>query len=217
MKNDIFRDTTNWYLNGGYVSKNLIKFVSKYAGENILDVGCATGGYCKELEKIGFKCTGVDINQNYVEKARENGVNAILMDIKDLKFEDNSFDTVLLFEILEHIEDLDASLKEVKRVTSKNILITVPNCTDFNKLKFHGLTYEHMLDKDHVNFFTKKTLEDLLRKNFSKFKVIESESLQIEIITLPKILRYPLQFLNNIKLIDSKIYNRLYAVIEVDK
>ncbi len=47
------------------------------------------------------------------------------------------------------------ALEEVKRVTSKNILITVPNCSDFNKLKFHGLTYEHMLEKDYVNFFTK--------------------------------------------------------------
>ena len=215
MKNEIYRDTNDWYINQGYVSKNLIKLVSKYGEKNILDIGCATGEYCKELKELGFIYTGVDLNPKYIKIARENGIKACLMNVKDLKFEDNSFETSLLFEVLEHIDDLDVALDEVKRVTSKNILITVPNCGDFYKLKFHGLTYEHMLEKDHINFFTKKKLEDLLSNHFKKFKVIEAEQLSIEIITLPKILRYPIQLLCNLNLIDTKIYNRLYAVIEV--
>jgi SAM-dependent methyltransferase len=198
------------------VSPNLIKFVSKYAEETILDVGCATGAYCKKLEDKGFKCTGVDINQEYIKKAREDGINAYIMDIRNLKFKDDSFDTVILFEVLEHIDELDIALDEVKKVAAKNILITVPNCSDFYKLKFHGLTYEHMLEKDHINFFTKKKLENLLSQHFKKIKVIEAESLALEIVTLPKILRYPIQLLYNLNLIDTNIYNRLYAVIEVD-
>lgn len=216
MKDEIFRDTKNWYLEEDYVSPNLIKFVSKYAGEYILDVGCATGKYCKKLEEMGFKCTGVDINPEYIKKARENGIKAYHMDIKNLKFKDDSLETVLLFEVLEHIDELDIALNEVKRVTSKNILITVPNCGDFHKLKFHGLTYEHMLERDHINFFTKKELENLLSKHFKKFKVIEAEPLAVEIINLPKILRYPIQLLYTLNLIDTKIYNRLYAIIEVN-
>lgn len=216
MKKEIFRDTKEWYLEESYVSPKLIKFVSKYAGKNILDIGCATGAYCKKLKYKGFECTGVDINQEYIKKAREDGIKAHVMDIKNLKFEDNSFDTILLFEVLEHIDDLNIALDEVKRVASKNILITVPNCSDFYKLKFHGLTYEHMLEKDHINFFTKKKLENLLFQHFEKIKVIEAESLALEIVTLPKILRYPIQLLCNLNLIDTKIYNRLYAVIEVD-
>lgn len=217
MKNEIYRDTNDWYINERYVSKNLIKLVSKYGEKNILDIGCATGEYCRKLESKGFKCTGVDLNPKYIQIACKNGIKACVMNVKNLKFEDNSFDTSLLFEVLEHVDDLNTALDEVKRVTSKNILITVPNCSDFYKLKFHGLTYEHMLEKDHINFFTKKKLEDLLSNHFKKFKVIDAESLAIEIITLPKILRYPIQLLCNLNVIDTKIYNRLYAVIEVNE
>ena len=217
MKNEIYRDTKDWYINAGYVSKNLINLVTKYGKKNILDVGCATGEYSKKLEEKGFKCTGIDLNPKYIKIARENGIKACVMNVKNLKFKDNSFETSLLFEVLEHIDDLNTSLEEVKRVTSKNILITVPNCSDFNKLKFHGLTYEHMLEKDYVNFFTKTKLENLLSIHFKKFKVIEAESLAIEIITLPKILSFPIQLLCNLNLIDTKFYNRLYAIIEVHK
>ena len=155
--NEIFRDTKNWYLTiEPYASPKSINFVARHAGRKILDLGCATGGYCNSLNNLGFKCTGVDINPEYVKKAHENGIEAYTMEADNLEFPDNSFDTVLLFEILEHVDKPHKILKESKKVAKKNILITVPNCTQFFELKSAGLTYEHILERDHINFFTKK-------------------------------------------------------------
>ncbi len=218
--NEIFRDTKDWYLTiEPCASLESINFVTKHAGEKILDLGCATGGYCSSLNNLGFKCTGVDINQEYVEKARENGIEAYAMEADNLEFLDNSFDTVLLFEILEHVDNPYKILKESKRVAKKNILITVPNCTQFFELKSTGLTYEHILERDHVNFFTKKELENLISKEFSTFNVIENDSInlnQLLLITgLPLWLRLPISLFNKLKFIKSSLYYRLYAVIDI--
>ena len=218
--NEIFRDTKNWYLTiGPCASPKSINFVARHAGRKILDLGCATGGYCSSLNNLGFKCTGVDINPEYVEKARENGIEAYTMEADNLEFPDNSFDTVLLFEILEHVDKPHKILKESKQVATKNILITVPNCTQFFELKSAGLTYEHILERDHINFFTKKELENLILKEFNTFQVMEDDPInlnQLALITgLPLWLRLPISLFNKLKFIKSSLYYRLYAVIDV--
>jgi len=214
---EIFRDTKDWYIdNEVYASPELVKFAACNAGKEILDLGCATGDYCSNLESMGFNCTGIDVNPEYIEKARERGINVYLMNGDDLKFQNNSFDTVLLFEVLEHVENPYKILKEAKRVARKNILITVPNCTQFSELKSSGLTYEHLLDKDHINFFTKKDMENLISKEFNKFKVKEEEALALEAVNLPWILKYPILILYKLKLVKSNIYYRLYAVIDLE-
>lgn len=187
------------------------------AGNKILDVGCATGEYCEKLNGLGFNCVGVDINPEYVAKAKKNGVKAYVINGKSLDFSNNSFDTVLLFEVLEHVNDPNGVLKEAKRVAIKNILVTVPNCTEFSALRRFGLTYEHMLERDHKNFFTKKDLEDLLSKHFKKFRVEEKEPIALGTIELPRWIYYPIFFLYKLKLIrKTDVYSRLFAVIEVE-
>lgn len=191
-KSEIFRNTEDWYLNTtDSVSNGLLKFAAQNAGNKILDVGCATGNYCVKLKKLGFSCVGIDINKKYVEKSIENNVESYLMDAMNLKFPDNSFDTILLFEVLEHVENPRRIIKEAKRVAKKNVLITVPNSTMFHELRKYGLTYEHMLEKDHVNFFTKNDLEKLLSKYFDVFHVEEREVMNFEIVNYPFWLRYP--------------------------
>jgi len=216
-RDKIYRNTKNCYLEmEGSLSGLLVNFAREYAGKTILDIGCATGEYCNELKKTGFKCTGIDIHPEYVKKANEKGIEAYVMNGNNIEFQDNSFDTVLLFEVLEHVDDPLSILNEAKRVAKKNILITVPNCTEFLELKKFGLTYEHLLEEDHINFFTKNDLEELLSKNFSKFKVEEKEPLGLGAINLPWILKYPILLMYKLKLIKNNIYYRLYAVIEVD-
>jgi len=218
-KEEIFRDAKNWYLEqSDYASSKLISFATQYTGKKILDVGCATGEYCKKLNKLGFKCVGVDINPEYVAKAKANGVEAYFMDAKSLRFPDNSFDTVLLFEILEHTNNPDDVLREAKRVARKNILITVPDCTNLSELRKIGLTYEHMLERDHVNFFMKEDLESLLSKYFREFKVEEREPIvALGVARLPWWLQKPVLLLYKLKLIKTDIYYRLFAVVEVDQ
>ncbi|MGB9736310.1 MAG: class I SAM-dependent methyltransferase [bacterium] len=223
-KEQIYRDTNTWYKNFDTPLVNPINLnlVKRYAGLNILDVGCATGGYCIELKKSGYNCIGVDINKEYVRIARKNGINVCL--IKDeFPFKDNSFDTVLLFEIIEHLEEPGRLLKEAKRVAKKNILISVPNCEGFEALRKYGLTYEHFLEMDHKNFFTRDLLAALLSRHFNNFIIKEVGSLFPLLLNLDhqnfigKIsgwsIRKFIGLCYKLKILNSSFYTGLQAVV----
>ncbi len=209
---EIFKDAQNWYkCRSNYASESLIDFAVSHSGDKILDAGCATGDYMQRLGKLGFHCAGVDTNSDYVDMAKQKGLDAQVMDAKHLEFPDKSFDTILLFEVLEHVDKPEEVLTEVRRVARKNVLITVPNCTQFSKLENVGLTYSHMLTKDHVNFFTKSDLESLLSQQFQQYHVQEGEPIVLGNIGLPRPVRYPLSLLYKLHLASPDIYFRLYA------
>lgn len=176
-KEMIYRNSRTWYAqsqnSAQTISQAHINFCRKYAGNKVLDFGCATGNYIAELKKFNFDCAGVDVNAQYVELASKKGLKAYLIDEK-IPFEDKAFDTVIMFEVLEHADNPSKILEEAKRVAGKNILITVPNCTDFEELRRQRLAYEHFLELDHANFFTKDSLSALLSGYFNSFEIIEN-------------------------------------------
>jgi len=211
----VFRNTKTWYnLPGsGGASPALLEFCRQYAGNKILDLGCATGNYCLALAKMGFSCVGADINEDYVRAAKERGVEAV--HIQDgLPFADKSFDTVLLFEVLEHTADPERLLLEAKRVAARRILITVPDCGGFEQLAGAGLTYHHFLDLDHSSFFTRPELESFLGRNFERFRVFEKEPV-IFAAGFPWLLRKGISLLYRLGLLKPRLFFRLYAVIEL--
>lgn len=182
-RDNIYIDVNTQYLQYAHTEQKtyypFIDFCKKFAGKRILDFGCATGGYCLALEKLNYDCVGVDVNEEFIKIAQQKGIKAQLIK-KVLPFPDDSFDTVIMFELLEHVQNPDFLLKEAKRVAKKNILITVPNCENFEELGNYGLTYCHFLAMDHINFFTKKDLENLLSKHSDNFEVIKDDLITLE-------------------------------------
>jgi len=109
--------------------KNRIEFLIKNTDGNVLEVGCATGYILSKVCKSG---TGVDIREDRLiyAKIKYPHLNFTLASGEDMPFKNNSFDTVLLPDILEHVEYNIAKeiVKESLRV-GKKVIITVPNST----------------------------------------------------------------------------------------
>ena len=81
-----------------------------------------------------------------------------------MPMEDGSVDTVILLEVLEHLDDPAALLREARRVARTGVLVTTPNCTqDFGEVP---VEFSHMLDVDHRQFFTEASLRRLLDEVF---------------------------------------------------
>ena len=75
MEDVQLRDTRKFYLEAGpgaFVAPGHVAFAKDRAGTAVLDYGCATGNYCLALGETGFRCTGVDVNESYVERARDH-------------------------------------------------------------------------------------------------------------------------------------------------
>lgn len=86
-------------------------------GRNLLEVGCAAGGFLKEAKAQGWKVTGVDLSPWAVKVARERfSLDVRQGSLEDMKFGDNSFDAVFFGDLVEHLSDPIAYLTEVARV-----------------------------------------------------------------------------------------------------
>jgi len=132
-----------------------------------------------------------------------------------LPFPDKSFDTVLLFEVVEHVPPIEAILKEAFRVARKNVLVTVPNAEDLELLKGNDVTYAHMLSSDHVHFFDPESLSKLLSGFSDNVQVERGDPIYPFWFLSRSSGYYALRVLFRAGLIRPRFFSRLYAVASV--
>jgi SAM-dependent methyltransferase len=96
----------------------------------ILDAGCGTGGNLDFLSSLGCEVTGLEMEQDAAEIARlKSGKSIYIGSLPDhLPFPDESFDLIVLLDVLEHIDDDHAALASLtaKLKAGGHLLITVP-------------------------------------------------------------------------------------------
>jgi 2-polyprenyl-3-methyl-5-hydroxy-6-metoxy-1,4-benzoquinol methylase len=153
-------------------SYEMLDLIDKHAGKSILDIGCGHGVYGRELVKKGYAYTGIEANEKYVEEANKH-VDVRLMRAEKLDFPSKSVDTVIMFEVLEHLEDPYAALEEIVRVVRKNLIVTVPNIAPMVDCVEYNVVMHHFMESTHVNFFTGSMLSRFLKKYFPVVKVQE--------------------------------------------
>jgi len=85
-------------------------------GNKVLDIGCNDGGLGRLLQKRGCTVFGVDVVEELVEMAKCKGVLARVGQAEKLEFNNNTFDVVVMAEVMEHLFDPLEALNEVARV-----------------------------------------------------------------------------------------------------
>ncbi len=212
----VFRDTTRLYLDypAHIVAPPLIRFVRRHASGRILDLGCATGNYCVHLKGLGYDIAGADVRPEYVRIAASRGVEAYLVE-GGVPLPDKSVDTVLLFEVLEHLDDPLAVLRDAARLARGTVLITTPHSGGIDLLREQGLLYEHFADMDHRNFFTQEALHDLLQQVFPRVRVWKGNGLNPFGLFPFAPVRFAGKVAAHLGLLPSAFHFRLYAVADV--
>ena len=116
------------------------KIVKRCKGR-VLDFGCGIGDMLRFLEGS----SGVDINEHCVQFCRSQNLDAFVLGREgQIPFADNSFDTVLMDNVLEHIEDPEPVIKEIIRVLKVDgrLLIGVPGVLGYTKDPDHKVFYD---------------------------------------------------------------------------
>lgn len=109
--------------------------IEKYLGDNILDVGCATGNFTGKIADRKNVCV-IDIEEDYIEKIRadfkdHDNVKAFKFDISSEEISNlgsRCFDTIICFNVLEHIEDDKKALQNMYALLKENgyLCLVVP-------------------------------------------------------------------------------------------
>jgi len=112
-------------------------FYAKYAdtlkpsepGARVLDVGCGVGQVVARLTDAGFEAHGVDVSEPNIERAKKFCPRCQFYDGRKLPFSDAHFASVGALNVLEHVDEPEAFIKELVRVTRPGgrIVISSPN------------------------------------------------------------------------------------------
>ena len=170
-------DTTNYekFQTGNPVVRRLFdRFFDRVSDQiaaaaptRVLDAGCGEGETIERLrDLLPTPVQGVDLNPGSVEFASERlpEDSFEVGDLTDLRFDDDSFDLVLCLEVLEHIPDPEPALREMARVSSSELLISVPHEPWF---RLGSLARGNYLSDwgnhpEHVNHWNPRTLRRFL-------------------------------------------------------
>ncbi len=133
----------------------------------ILDVGCGKGWNLSYLKRHGIAdILGVDINRSALAIATAVGVPVREGLLQDHRFDEASYDVILMDQVIEHLEDPRTLLKEVRRVLAPGGLLwsSVPNAEAWHIRLFLKQRHRHFSGDRHLNMFTPKTYERLMRE-----------------------------------------------------
>jgi len=99
-----------------------ISILNRYLNktDKVLELGCGTGLILKEVNKSVSKAIGIDLSEKMLEKAKKRGLEVYHAEASNMPFEDNTFDLVYSYKVLAHIEAIEKTLHEIKRVLKPN-------------------------------------------------------------------------------------------------
>lgn len=126
--------------------------------DTVLDVGCGTG----LSRALGCTVVGVDCCEEMVEKSMTR-ITAVKASAEKLPFHDKSFDAAICVTACHNFSNINAAMKEMRRVARKHAAISV-------------MRKSAML----------KQIEKAIRNNFSVDKVIDDRTDKIYICTITK-------------------------------
>jgi ubiquinone/menaquinone biosynthesis C-methylase UbiE len=115
--------------------RTIFEWIQPTGDKTILDCGCGRGFYLKMIRTVSnCRLYGLELESEILAKANRNvghlpGITITQASIYEMPYHDNSFDGVILSEVMEHIDDDVRGLREILRVLKPGgvLTITVPN------------------------------------------------------------------------------------------
>ncbi|EIQ01654.1 methylase involved in ubiquinone/menaquinone biosynthesis [Opitutaceae bacterium TAV1] len=156
--------------------RTLLKAVRQLAPETLLDAGCGEGFNLSMINgHHSAKLYGIDLSSQAVSLAKKRIPDAEVQtgSVYSIPYADNSFDTVLCTEVLEHLDNPEHAISELLRVSNRYVVATVPHEPFFQIGNFLSLKYMKRFGNhpEHINRWTRHAFVALLASKMSVLEV----------------------------------------------
>jgi 2-polyprenyl-3-methyl-5-hydroxy-6-metoxy-1,4-benzoquinol methylase len=142
--------------------------------KRVLEAGCASGHVSEKLSAQGCTVVGIEIDGSVVGPAKQWLERVIVANFDDVslwqELEGDLFDAILFGDVLEHLKDPLATLRQSLRFLKPSgiVVISVPNIAhaDVKIALINGqfpYSDDGLLDRTHITFFTKESLLKLVK------------------------------------------------------
>ena len=145
---------------------------------NVMDIGSGYGFFLEVLDKMGYNTFGIELSPHAIEHAKSRTRAKLLNQSADSGFllQNNIFDAVTMFDVIEHISNYRYSLEEVYRVLKPGgRLFIVTLNSESVVARLLGRRWSWYRDTTHIHLFSSSSLESTLRD--TGFKVIKTRTL----------------------------------------
>ena len=145
--------------------KKKLKLLGKKKGV-LLELGCGTGELLAACKKKGWNCIGVEPDGKARLQASKNHNLDLHETIEKIKFDTNSIDRIMLWHVLEHIPNLQETIKNFKRWLKEDgeLLIAVPNHESWDA-KHYQENWAAFDVPRHLYHFNKNSMKTLLNQH----------------------------------------------------
>lgn len=150
-----------------------LHFIKKYSltRKKIIEIGCGRGEYLSLMHECHVRCFGIEHNQKSVHECERKGLEVTrgFIEASTRSIPNSPFDAFFTLQYLEHLPDPRSTLIGIRNILTDDAigLIEVPN--------FDMILQKHIVSefiRDHLSYFTKKTLTRTLEMN--GFDVIDN-------------------------------------------
>ena len=137
----------------------------------LLEIGCGVGDFLHEMEQNGWNCTGIEPSKE-AKAIAKNRVKAKLLDPNEIvTLEDESFDLITLWHVLEHIDNLKEEVMHLQRLLKKGgrLVLALPNfkSADAEFYKEYWAAYDV---PRHLNHFCRESINNIFKTTKLKLK-----------------------------------------------
>jgi len=143
---------------------NLLTKNSEGSRKRILDYGSGTGAFLQYCTSQGWAASGVEPSENARSFCQKNNQLSVYQSINEI--EEDKFNAITLWHVLEHIPDLDCILQQLKSKLSSTgtLFIAVPNHTSWDGRHYKEYWAGYDVPR-HLWHFSRENMDKLLNKN----------------------------------------------------
>ena len=142
---------------------------------NLLDFGCGTGYFAASVKRKGWNVVGIEPSESAAEIACSKFGIEVISPEKSTELSHNQFDTITLWHVLEHVENLNETMVLFSKLLKENgkLIIALPNHTSYDAIKYRAFWAAYDVPR-HIWHFSPDTFQQLAQKHGYTLTTIKS-------------------------------------------